>query len=318
MIIGGQWVGLGLGDSSLEIRKIKEYMRRKFGSYAGHLADTELYDQQMVSIVMEMQRRYKVPVTGIIGYSTKLLMGYLKPDPSVKATLFTVHGTGVTMWDGPPADTARAVENVYRWQPIGNYPARPFPMGPSVDLGRAELVRQINLNPGPFAMAGYSQGAIVTSQVWKYDISNPRGILHHRLGDVRKIVTWGNPMRQAGKAYGTTLPAPGPGAHGIADDLLTDTPDFQRDYAHQGDLYTDCEGESGENKTAIYKIVMGQRVLSGADSILAQVLELVANPGPGTMALYRSILDAGMFFSKGTGPHVNYNIQPAIDFLRAA
>ncbi|WP_201787853.1 hypothetical protein, partial [Klebsiella pneumoniae] len=58
MRIDGQYVGLGLGDSSDEIRRIKTFMRKKFASYAGDLADTPLYDEQMTAAVAEMQARY--------------------------------------------------------------------------------------------------------------------------------------------------------------------------------------------------------------------------------------------------------------------
>jgi len=56
--IGGAWVGLGLGDSSDEVQRIKAFMRRKF-SYAAGLSDTSLYDDQMRAAVAEMQARYK-------------------------------------------------------------------------------------------------------------------------------------------------------------------------------------------------------------------------------------------------------------------
>ena len=140
---------------------------------------------------------------------------------------------------------------------------------------------------------------------------------------MRKAVTWGAPMREAGKAW------PDPGgklpkleSHGIADRLMVDTPDWWRNYAHASDLYTDCSGESGEMKTAIYQIILGTRVFSGPDSILAQVLEMLGvKQDAGQMmeiiSMFKAIMDAGLFFAKGTGPHVNYSIQPAIDYLRA-
>lgn len=322
MIIAGQWVGLGLGDSSPEIAKIKAFMRKKFPSYAGQLADTEVYDQAMVVAVMEMQRRYGVPANGIIGATLKAKMGFWKPPPPPdhRPVLFTVCGTGVPWWVGPDADTARAVENLWRWQPVG-YPAQPFPMGPSVANGRAELNRLIDLpeNQGPIALAGYSQGAIVTAEVWEYDIKPDNGRLHHRLGDVKKAVAWGNPMREAGKSYPDPGAAmAGPTSHGIADRLMTNTPALWRNYAHKGDLYTDCEGASGEDKTAIYKVVMGTRIFSGPDSLLSQVLEVTGSPLFETIGIFKAIMDAGLFFAKGTGPHVNYNVGPAVEYLRTA
>lgn len=57
MRIGSQWVGIGLGDSSEEVRKIKDFMRKKF-SYARDLENTTSFDQPMLEAVIEMQRRY--------------------------------------------------------------------------------------------------------------------------------------------------------------------------------------------------------------------------------------------------------------------
>jgi hypothetical protein len=332
MKINGQYVGLGPGDSSEEIRKIKAFMRRKFASYAGSLADTALYDDAMTVAVAEMQSRYNASgqlpsdkyTSGIINAETKYVMGYLpRPaGPDVRPVLLTVCGTGVPWWVGPDADTARAVEDKFLWRPVG-YPAAPFPMGNSVSAGRDEGRRIINeerprIEQHGLALAGYSQGAIVTSELWEYDIKPDNGVLNWAKDHVVKAVAWGNPMREAGKSY------PDPGgemagadSHGIADRLMVDTPVWWRNYAHAGDLYTDCQGASGEMKTAIYKVVMGTRVFSGPDSLLAQVLEITASPLVETIAMFKALMDAGLFFAKQTGPHVNYNVQPAIDFLRS-
>lgn len=341
MRIDNQWVGLGLGDSSPEIRTIKTFMRRKFASYAGHLPDTEDYDAEMTTAVAEMQRRYEAAgrighydyLPGIINVATKTVMGYYRPPPVAppeRPILFTVCGTGVPWWGpGPDSDLARAVEHKWRWQPIG-YPAAPFPMNPSAQQGREELVHQISLNRAliedrnlEIALAGFSQGAIVTSECWMYDISPPNGRLHWAKDHLTRAVTWGNPMRQQGSAW----PDPGGAmvsddSHGISDILMTDTPPkVWRDYAHKDDLYTDVSGESGENKAAVYKIVMGTRIFTGPDSILAQVLEVLgvredAGQVSEAIAMFMAILDAGLFFARRTTPHLNYDIAPAIDYLR--
>jgi hypothetical protein len=106
-------------------------------------------------------------------------------------------------------------------------------------------------------------------------------------------------------------------SHGIADQLMKDTPTWWRDYAHKGDLYTDVEGQAGENCTAIYKVIMGARMLQGPDNLLAQVLELGTGKPAELIGMFKAVMDAGLFFLKGTGPHVNYQTQPAIDFLAA-
>lgn len=334
MKIGGQWVGLGLGDSSEEIRKLKEFMRKKF-SYAKNLSDTPIYDEDLVKAVAEMQARYNkagvLPaekyLPGIINVETKMLMGYMPRPAKPKPLLFTVCGTGVPWWIGPDADVARSVESRYRWQPIG-YPANPFPMAKSVAAGRAELCRQaeiwrsdIEKNCKAVAFIGYSQGAIVTSECWEYDVKPEDGRLHWLKPYLTKAVTFGNPMREAGKAWadaGGSMPSPG--SHGIADQLMVDTPSWWRNYAHKGDLYTDCEGQAGENKTAIYKIVMGSRMVSGPDSLLRQLLEASGAVQDATQILeitgiLKAILDAGMFFGSGTRPHINYSTGEAIAYL---
>lgn len=328
MKIGGTWVGLGLGDSSEEIQVIKAFLRRKF-SYAAHLADTPDFDQQMFNVVYEMQSRYHrmgrlhAP-TGIIDVATKIVCGYyIPPEPAdSRPMLFTVCGTGVPWWVGPDADTARAVEDRYKWQPVG-YRAAPFPMNQSVQEGRTELIRMFELHRHRVekhgaALIGYSQGAIVTSECWMKDILPDNGRLRWARSSVLRAATFGNPMRQQGSVW----PDPGgppadPSSHGIADTLMTETPSWWRDYAHKSDLYTDVQGQSGENKTAIYKIVMGARVFQGPDSILSQILELTQSPAAEAVAMFQAILDAGLFFIRKTGPHINYSPQAAIDYLRS-
>lgn len=334
MRIGGQWVGLGLGDSSDEIRRIKDFMRKKF-SYAKALQDSNFYDEQMVQVVTDMQGRYRNSgvlaadkyIPGVINVETKMTMGFIPRPAKPKPLLFTVCGTGVPWWVGPDADVARSVESKYRWQPIG-YPASAFPMAKSVAQGRAELCRQAELwrseienNSKQAAMIGYSQGAIVTAECWEYDIKPSSGRLNWLKPYLTKAVTFGNPMREAGKAWpdaGGDLPSQE--SHGIADKLMVDTPFWWRNYAHSNDLYTDCEGESGENKTAIYKLIMGARIMNGPDSLLRQLLELSgatqdASQIIETTAMFKAILDAGMFFGRGTQPHINYSTAEAVAYL---
>lgn len=334
MKIGGQWVGLGLGDSSEEIRRIKEFLRKKF-SYAKTLEDTTDYDQHMVEVVTEMQSRYNksgvLPsdkyLPGIINVETKIVMGFIPRPTKPKPLLFTVCGTGVPWWVGPDADVARAVESRYKWQPIG-YPAAPFPMAKSVAQGRAELCRQVELwrpeienKAKSAAFIGYSQGAIVISECWEYDIKPEDGRLHWFKPYLTRAVTFGNPMREAGKVWadaGGSVPVPE--SHGIADRLMVDTPSWWRNYAHKGDLYTDCFGVSAENKTAIYKLIMGARMMSEPDSLLRQLLEASGAVKDSAQiieltGIFKAIMDAGLFFGSGTKAHINYSTGEAIAYL---
>ncbi len=315
MKLGDTWIGWGLGDDDPKVADMKGFLRRKFPSYASGLDDSTLYDDTMTSVVAEMQRRYGLPATGVMNYATQLRCGYITPEPADKPLLFTVCGTGVPWWVGPDADLARALEPHYRWQPIG-YRAAPFPMWPSITEGRNELIRQINLFPGPFAMAAYSQGAVVAGQVFKHDILPTDGVLHHRLPDMHKAVMFGDPMREAGRAWSDGVSLARTDASGILDDRLEDTPDWWRSYAHAADLYTDCEtDDEGEWKRMVCKIVMGHNIFSGDDGVIAQVAEFLARPIVEAIAMVKAIVDAGQFFGSGTAPHITYNPRPAIDYL---
>ena len=341
--LGGKWVGLGLGDSSDEVGKLRQFMQRKFRSYAGTLPDTRtrdgvpLFDEPMAQATLTMQRAYVAQGTlkpelanGYIGASTKVVMGYLAATPvDIRPMLFTVCGTGVPWWIGPDADCARAVENRYLWQPIG-YPAAPTPMGPSIANGRAETINQFAIHRNQVitngaALAGYSQGACVVSELWENDIKPPSGVLNWAKPYIRKAVTWGNPDREQGKVWPDFAPgqevAP-PDSSGVTGTLMRDTPDWWRNYAHKGDLYAaggkGTPGDaSSQDKTAIWQIIRGTKVFSGPDSLLAQFLEIAQSPLPGAIGAFKAMWDAGMFFGGGLTQHTSYNVGPAIDYLRS-
>jgi hypothetical protein len=208
--------------------------------------------------------------------------------------IITVNGTGVPDPFGPgfAGDVGRAwaydpwtalannvagidYETGAYWQPIG-YPASVYPMGPSVETGRNEVNRQIGLRPRgtPLFLLGYSQGAIVTGEVWAQDILAPHGVHHDRLPDVKGIINFGDPLRCPGMAHGNTvagLPQPtdkdGVTTGGIAGphDLTPEqTPDYLLSCALDGDLYACCpvsddpwhhEAPAGKTETGIYRIV---------------------------------------------------------------
>ena len=333
MKIGGTWVGWGLGDTFPEIQTYKAFLRRKF-SYARALADTALYDQQMVDVVYQMQSAYNAQgrlhsPNGITDWATKVACGYLIPKPvDNRPMLFTVCGTGVPWWVGPDADTARAVEDKYLWQPIG-YPAQPVPMGPSIQAGKDELAVQIEkfrdrVVKYGYSLAGYSQGAIVVGEVWEHDIKPDNGRLHWALPFIRKAVCWGNPMREKGKAWPDAGAPLSPADHeGVTGTLMVNTPDWWRNYAHVGDLYSDCPDDiSGQDRTAIWQIIRDGDVIRGPDSLLSQVLELVGvkKDAPRIVemtGMLKAMIDALIFFGKQTQPHTNYSTAEAITYLRS-
>lgn len=281
-----------------------------------------------------------------------------------KPLLITVNGTGVPDPFGPgfAADLGRAVNdpwndiyaefigqqvaNIFNWQPIG-YPAAVFPMNPSVQAGRAEVNLQITRHeqdgscpPGtPLFLAGYSQGAIVTGEVWRKDILAPNGVHHNRVDDVLKrggIINFGDPLRSPGIAHGNEvagLPVPGQldgqTSGGIAgpDDLTADqTPDCLLSCALLGDLFAAApvgdtpwksEPEVGKIETRIYGMVLNGSVGSFIKNAEIIVEEYGA-PLTTSIALVHAIFNGISFAAKGTNaPHWQYGpfLPPMVGWL---
>lgn len=319
-----EWHGWHVGMTGEPVRAAKHELRRRF-SYAAALDETPYFGDDLRIVLCEYQTRKGLPTSGVLDSATQVALGTAKPQPV--GTLFTVAGTYADMWTGYPADVARAVADVWYFQPV-NYPAAVFPMGPSVEQGKRELRRLITERPGHIALAGYSQGGIVVSEVWQHDIRDPRGCLHNRIGDVVAAVTWGNPCREEGVANGNLLSAlPIPEGRGIASDRLVDTPAWWLDFAHGAnsgmgkDIYTSTsdDPEAAEHMESIFRVVQGAQGWYGSNNIIEQVAEMFINPGREIPAVVRAVWDGGMFVCAGdfpTAAHCNYDIRPAIDYLR--
>lgn len=320
---------INLWDANPTVKHWRRVMNARFGPLYTRLhgplpEDTDVYGPRAQAWQREYERRTNQPDDGIVSDDDLRSLG-ISPvaDAREMPWLFTVHGTGVAdpMAPGLPADTARDVLSDYRWQPIGNYPAQTFPMKPSIDKGVAELVKQINSKPGPFALAGYSQGAVVVGQVLKHRIMH--GDLQHRLGDLRKVVFWGNPMRQRGIAHFDhwKYDMAGPDTFGIMEDRLVgleSAPFEVRDYAHAGDMYAAItDSEADEWKVMIQRLVFSVTdFFGGPDSLVAQLLEWSQRPLSETYHAASAGVDAIRFFLN-LEQHA-YNRFPAVDFLRAA
>lgn len=329
------WIGWQPGMSGLPIQNAKKLLRRKF-SYASLLDDSPFYNPELKYVLIRYQEAknkagFRLRTDGVLDWGTQQALGLVAPSrPSTVGTLFTVHGTGQADPFGPgyPADVARAVGDVWTWQPIGNYPASAFPMNASVEAGRAELKLQIRQRPGRIALAGYSQGAMVVSRVWMRDIADPAGELHDRMGDVVAAVTWGNPWREKGCANGNVAEGvPVPEGRGISDELVVDTPSWWLDFAHGAnsrfgrDIYTDTpDDDAGEHMTAIFRFVQDVSGFIGPGGLLEQVGEMLADPSRELAAAFRAVYYGGLFVATRpfpTLPHCNYDLRPAISFLRS-
>ena len=319
------------------VRNAKLTLKRKF-KYAQGLDDTPFFGWDLQAVVIKYQTAKnataytpKLRTDGVLDFNTQQALGMVPPpQPKKVGTLFTVHGTGQPDPLGPgyPADVARAVSDTWKWQPIGNYSAKAFPMGVSVLEGIAELKVQIRNHPGKFALAGYSQGAICTAMLFKHSILDPRGELHDRLDDVVAAVTWGNPCRELGVANGNRQAGiPIPEGRGISDDRLENTPSWWYDYAHGAnsragrDIYTDTpDDDAGEDMTAIYRVVQNVSGFIGQAGLLAKLGEMVQNPVVEIPSALRAIYFGGQFVIGqpfATYPHCCYDLQPAINYLKS-
>lgn len=276
MDVNGKWVGWGLGDVDPTVLALKQFFLRKFAKTAAPLGASvaaggvaaQTFDQTMADFVTHMQTAYgdgtavnpSLTISGIVNYAWKIRCGFLPPP---KITILTAQGTGTTMWDQSPPQpygAAMYVKNMYpnrvNLQPIGNYPANPVPMGPSIQDCVNSAVSLLGGAPpitpgdpvyptGPIIGWYYSQSAIAGSHLWRDETLNPAGRLHHRLNDWIAVVAQGNPCRCPGKAngnandttgvYGGFIPPANRGGICGPDDLRPEeVPDWFYDYVWPG------------------------------------------------------------------------------------
>jgi hypothetical protein len=277
--------------------------------------------------------------------------------------LLTVSGTGTNMWDTTnpqPAGVAQALAaafpDLFYWQPVGNYPASVFPMGPSAQDGVDSLTQLSTGTPtglsvaGPsyqdnsLVLLGYSQGAISVCNFLR-QVAWPNPQIANR---IVAVAVWGNPCRLPGFASGNEFagwPLPGPvdgvtsgGISGpacmtaadVAPHLLTPVTHFFGDFVNTvgvgKDLYADAPWWNGNTATAgpgmfetqIYDIVQNASA-ANLFAIVLDVLKLVSAPIPTIISITEAILNGGMFAAAGqNAAHFTYNTAPIFNFLALA
>ncbi|QDF18409.1 lysin B [Mycobacterium Phage Rachaly] len=295
-------MSLKKGSSGLMVRAWTAVMLTRFRSYALGVDGQPLRNDGYFGLDEEkVQKEYQIRTgqrpTGEVSDDDLWRLG-LKP------TLFSIHGTGQAdpFGIGYPADIARRVLDLYRWQPVGNYPATAVPMNHSVDAAVREMERLLPLCPGPIAQVDYSQGSIPAGRIRNRMRS---GDLQHRYKDLIAGASFGNPMRPKGAYAGNV----DPGGHGIDPTLETAAEPFIIHLAQKGDLYTTCpDGNVGEMERAIFNMVFSK--FTGKDSILEQIWEIIKNPFAEVPAAAKAILNGGMFIAQNppTKPHVTYHL----------
>ncbi|QFG14077.1 DNA helicase [Mycobacterium phage Curiosium] len=259
-----------------------------------------------------------------------------------KPMLLTGQGTGVDMYTGYPHDLGVRLrdEGIVELQPIGKYPAKTWPMGPSVKIGVDEGVdlvlkaeaRPSREVPDGYELCGYSQGAwLVSDLLDEFRTGRLKHVRHKLIGGA----TFGNPRRGLDEN----------GGRGITDNVLVDTPDFWVDEFDPGDIYANVpNNDVGEDMTAIFKLVrlngigdvidlnsalglggvllgaggplgaLGGLLGGGAaesNNITEQILEMLKSPLREFPAAVGAIVKAFMFFGRKpiTAPHIEYHLR---------
>jgi hypothetical protein len=175
------------------------------------------------------------------------------------------------------------------------YPAAVYPMNESTNTGVTNLTDLINTTPGQFVLFGWSQGAIVTSDV--YDQIRT-GSLTSRISDFLGGVTFGNPRRQKGHTF-PLCSDPG-GCGDLYPNLLANTETKWFDFADPSDPLTTIDPTTVEGQVSIEIMAI---VNDGPNVSDATLSELVSNPIGTIFGVFSGVWD---FISGALGPHVDY------------
>ena len=343
MLVNGIWVGWGLGDHStadMTVKNAKAYMRAMYKSYAGGLADTNVFDQQMQDIVVQMQNRLVASgalkasgfILGVLDLPTEYAMGFKKRAPVdvVKPVIVTVEGHMSNMFYGPCADTATQLEGegVCYHQPTGYDNGKiPFDNNDGV-LQLASNVRNTTLPSGhkfpagtPWGLFGYSQGGIIISQFWQQYLQ-PGQELAWRTPDLKCVLAYANPCRennqQAPWSYSGGF---SPNTQGLAADgeRMSNTPDFWKEIGRHGDIFSEnTPDEKGRIKSSIYELIMAN-LFRGPASILSVITVTLKKPLSEILPIALAIFDGIKFLTDNPNPHyAPFFTDPGKNYARQA
>jgi len=334
MYIGGSYVGLGLGDRSPEIAKVKALLKRKFTPARNTLDDSDLFTIELQTEVRRVQDVYRregregAPhyIDGVINLEFKYDVGLLQRPAKARPIIFTVEGHMSNPWVGPCAFVASTLEQqgVCWWQPIG-YDSTRLPFNNK--SGRDELLRQLNRTtldfdrpfpPGhPWGLLGFSQGAIITNQVWLDHLrpAAPGSLLAARRDSLTRAIAFGDPYREKDVDSGWWPDPPKKGTQGISDRRMDNTPHWWKSANRTGDLYTENpDDETGLYRTSIYKIAAENSWSGGPAGMLQRLMDLMT-PADDLIPVAKAILGGVMFLGNMT-PHGGYDLTPAIEYMR--
>jgi hypothetical protein len=322
MRINGVYVGLGEGDISPELVKIKALLKKKFTPARNTLDDGDLFTPELTTEVRRVQDVYTSEgkpgapfyIPGVINLELKYDVGLLPRPPVPKPVIFTVEGHMSNLWLGPTASVASTLEQqgVCKWQPVGyDCTALPF----NNKDGVAELVRLVGdqsiLPAGiSWGIVGFSQGSMIVSEFMEQHVLPVNGSLHWRLASFRRGLAFGNPRREKDAVCAWAQSPPKVGTEGImgAGELFVTTgtaiEGMWAEHPNKGDMFAENgEDKEGLDKTAVARIITENSWAGGQAGILARVLKLLGDiPGESLPALMAAI-SALMFLASNPNPH---------------
>ena len=335
---GGVYIGLGEGDRSPEIVKLKALLKRKFTPARNTLDDPDLFTPALTTEVIRVQAVYttegpdKHPGVphyrrGIVNVEFKYDVGLIPRPPAIKPIILTVEGHMSNMWIGPCAQTASTLEQqgVCHWKPVGDWDtqALPFNNGSGVEALYRQLSRTAIEGPVvdgrvimwpfgpevPWGGIGFSQGAMVWCEfMWKY-VLPPRAPLHWRLDGFRRGLMFGNPRRAKNAICSWAINPPDPDTSGIMLNRLFDAHaegigDRWAENANDDDMFAEVkDDESGRNQAAIARIVTENSWTGGPTAIFSRAMAVLGNPLGGAFGVGSAIVDAVMFLAMNPNPH---------------
>lgn len=336
MKVNGIYVGLGEGDTSDEVTKVKALLKRKFTPARNTLDDGPLFTPALTAEIRRVQGVYTAEgkpgapkyILGVINLEFKYDVGLLARPVKARPVIFTVEGHLSNMWLGPCASTASALEQqgLIKWQPTGyDCGALPFNNKDGVEQLRIN-VADTNILPVGTNWGGvfFSQGAMVGSEFMMQHVLPENGSLHWRLPTFRRGLAFGNPRREKDKVCAWAQNPPKAGTEGIMGDgelfVTTGTAieGLWAEHPNKGDMFAENgTDKEGLDKTAIARIITENSWAGGQAGILARVLALLGNiPGESLPAIMAAV-SAIMFLAANPNPHYSTTAEPGdINWMR--
>jgi hypothetical protein len=338
MRIGGVYVGLGEGDVSPEVGKVKALLKKKFTPARNTLDDGDTFTPALTAEVTRVQHVYTSEgkpgrakyVPGVINVEFKYDVGLLKRPPVVRPVIFTVEGHLSNMWAGPCASTASQLEQqgVCKWQPV-DYDCAALPFNNFSGVSALVwLMSASNLPDGtpfpagtPWGIEGFSQGGMVVSEFMEQHVLPESGVLHWRLKDFKRGLGLGNPRRERGKLAPWAVSRLSANSGGIMDHLFTTTGTAiegrWQENAHAGDLFADNgTDEASQDKTLIAKVIT-EGTFSSVAGALLKVLALFMNLPAEALPAIKAAFSAIFFLAANPNPHYSTVSEPGdVEWMR--